>query len=78
MTDHLGNVTPEDARNNGWVIDHGDPGAWECVCKAHNNDLRIMKSTKRMRVPGGWLYLVTTQINQESSEALAFVPDVSP
>lgn len=44
---------------------------------AHNAEARLMKSTKRMRVPGGWLYQVTTEGPHGYAEALAFVPGES-
>lgn len=72
----LGNTNPEQAKTKGWVVDAGDPGAWECICKAHNPMAGIMKSTKRMKVPGGYLYQVTTEGSHGYAEALAFVPVV--
>jgi hypothetical protein len=59
---------------------HGDPGAWECVCKASSQAQGWTKSTKRMPVDGGWLYQVSTQQqNSDGSyavaEAVCFVPD---
>ena len=72
----LSNTNPEQAAAHGWVVDKGDPGIWETVCKAHNDGAGIMKSTKRMRVPGGgWLYQVTTEGPAGYAEALAFVPE---
>ena len=70
----------------------GDPDAWELVCKASSASQGWMKSTKRMRVDGGWLYQVSTEHTRtvtddydlvvESyvsacAEALVFVPDPS-
>ncbi|MFA4836312.1 MAG: hypothetical protein WC749_09620 [Dehalococcoidia bacterium] len=75
MNRNLGNINPQTAKASGWVVDAGDPGIWECVCKAHNDDADIMKSTKRMKVPGGWLYQVTTESPLGIAEALAFVPE---
>lgn len=63
---------------------HGDPGAWECVCKASSAEQGWMKSTKRMKVDSGWLYQVTTEHRNKSgivtacAEALTFVPNVKP
>lgn len=74
MERYLGNTSPQEAAREGWVVYKGDPGAWECVCKAHNNNAGIMKSTKVMAVPGGWLYQVTTEGPKGYAEALAFVP----
>ena len=70
----LSNTNPQQAAATGWVVDKGDPGMWETICKAHFQD-KIMKSTKRMQVPGGWLYCVTTEHPNGVAEALAFVPD---
>ena len=70
----LSATSPEQAKTSGWVVDVGSPGAWECICKAHNDSIGIMKSTKRMRVHGGYLYQVTTECPNGSAESLAFVP----
>jgi hypothetical protein len=43
---------------------HGDPKAWECVAKASSAQQGWMKSTKRMKVPGGWIYQVTTEFRK--------------
>ena len=72
---NLGNTNPKDAKKSGWVVDKGDPGIWECICKAHNDDDGIMKSTKRMKVINGWLYQVTTEGPHGYAESLSFVPD---
>lgn len=56
----------------------GDPDVWRLVCKAAA--LRWMRSTKRMDVPGGAIYQVTTEHRDAHgnvvccAEALAFVP----
>jgi len=71
----LSHTKANDARKGGWVVDAGDPSDWECVIKAHNDELGIMKSTKRMRVEGGYLYQVTTEHPNGNAEALAFVPN---
>jgi len=75
MSRDLSNANPIQAANSGWIVDKGDPGVWECVCKAHNNEAQIMKSTKRMKVVSGWLYQVTTECPLGVAEALAFVPE---
>ena len=75
MNRDLSNTNPNEAKANNWVIDIGDPSAWECVCKTHNDEIRIMKSTKRMKVNGGWLYQVTTESPLGLAESLAFVPE---
>lgn len=77
----LANTNPEQAAKTGWVVDKGDPGIWECVCKAHNATLGIFKSTKRMKVDGGYVYQMTTEKFDDSgkylqhvSECAVFVP----
>lgn len=75
MERNLGNTSPAQAAAAGWVVDKGDPGAWETVAKAHNDGARMMKSTKRLRVDGGYLYQVSTEGPGGYAEALAFVPD---
>jgi hypothetical protein len=78
----LSNTTNAEARDDGWVIwsnelitDYkGDPFVWECVVKAHSSKDEMMKTTKRMRVQGGWLYQVTTEGPAGYAEALTFVP----
>lgn len=71
---NLSHTTAEDAAKSGWVVDAGAPDTWETVAKAHNKDLMIMKSTKRMKVEGGYLYQVTTEGPNGYAEALQFVP----
>lgn len=51
----------------------GNPGEWELVCKASSKSQRWMKSTKRLKVDGGWLYQTETQQGDNLSQALAFV-----
>lgn len=62
------------------IVVHGDPGAWVVVGKASSKAQGWMKSTKRLRVEGGWLYQATTEhrangVVTACAEALAFVPD---
>lgn len=52
----------------------GEPGAWQCVSKTSSKKEGWMKSTKRMKVPGGYLYQVSTQQGEQVAEALCFVP----
>jgi len=52
---------------------------WELVAQASSPGQRWMKTTRRLAVPGGWLYQVSSyQGNPDRSasvaEALAFVP----
>lgn len=60
---HSPNVTnPEEAKAAGWRILAGDPSIWETVAKAvyQDDEERVVHGTKRMPVPGGWLYEVYT------------------
>ena len=70
----LGHTKENDAANGGWVTHKGSSDMWELICKASNEKLGIMKSTKRMRVSRGYLYQVTTETPQGVAEALCFVP----
>ena len=76
MKRDLGNTNPAQAKKNGWVVDHGDPAEWRVICKAHNDAIGLMKTTKRLKVPGGWLYQVTTEGPLGYAEALTFVPGI--
>ncbi len=84
----MSNVSHDQAGKNGWKI--VKPLNCEVVGKAtfdgtcadgsgNSCGLEIMKSTKRFKVPGGWIYNTTTEIHKGSmvscAEALAFVPD---
>ena len=64
--------TDQDAENAGWQL-HGE--RWELVSKAYCHSTKSMRSTKRLRVDGGYLYQVSTIENGHVAEALAFVPD---
>jgi len=60
----------------------GDPDVWELVCKASSKSQGWMKSTKRMKVDGGWLYQATTEHRSGGqvvacAEALTFAPATS-
>lgn len=64
------------------IVTAGDPGAWVIVGKASSKAQGWMKSTKRLRVEGGWLYQATTEHRHAGvvvacAEALAFVPDAA-
>ncbi len=69
------------AEQKGWKIVVPFPG--EVVGKAvladKDNGIDIMKSTKRFRVDGGWIYNTSTEIHKGEhiaiAEALVFVPD---
>jgi hypothetical protein len=70
---NLSNTTTEDAKKSGWVVDAGSPTIWETVVKVHNDSIGMMKSTKRMKVEGGYLYQVSTEGPMGYAEALQFV-----
>lgn len=71
----------EEAKTAGWEIVVPFPG--ELVGKATYSDpaadVEIMKSTKRFKVEGGWIYNTSTEIhkggNASVAEALVFVPE---
>jgi len=64
----------EDARDKGWQVviadpdqahvPEGDKRGWELIQKAwyEDDDERVLHTTKRLRVPGGWLYDVYSEI----------------
>ena len=80
MDRNMMNATHEDAVKSGWniMVD----GSLEVVCKAvyEKDSIRIMKSTKRLPVPGGFIYNTSTEIHNGSNvsvaEAVCFVPYV--
>ena len=89
MERKLDNVSNESAEATGWEIIVPFPG--EVIGKAtFSGDMsrkyqckpplpiKIMKSTKRLAVPGGFLYNTTTEFHKGDqvavAEALAFVP----
>ena len=57
------NTSNEEAKKAGWKIIVPFPG--EVVGKAvyEDDDMSIMKSTKRFKVKGGWLYNTSTEIH---------------
>lgn len=77
------NLSYEEAIENGWNI--LKPLNCEVVGKAVFDDegLKIMKSTKRFKVEGGWIYNTSTEIHGNEAgvttiavaEALVFVPE---
>ncbi len=75
----LENLSHEDAQKEGWKI--LEPLNCEVVGKATfaDEDVSIMKSTKRFKVEGGWVYNASTEIHKAGgqvsiAEALVFVP----
>ncbi|GAI45087.1 unnamed protein product [marine sediment metagenome] len=79
----LKNLTHEQSKENGWEI--LKPLNCEVVGKSIFEDaaITIMKSTKRFKVDGGWIYNTSTEIRNIMSdhasvaEALVFVPSVT-
>lgn len=80
---NITNITAKDAKKDGWKI-HKLPNDkdFEVIAKAtyEKNGQKIMKSTKRFKCLGGWIYNTSTEFqsyNGEISvaEALAFVPE---
>ena len=77
---NLENMSREDAEKSGWKI--LKPLECEVIGKATFKDadtsIKIMKSTKRFQVPGGWIYNTTTEYHKQDkiavAEALVFVP----
>jgi len=85
------NMSKKESQKNGWQT--LKPLNCEVVGKAIFDDtvnrdgspnlagMSIMKSTKRFRVVGGWIYNTSTEIHKRSqvaiAEALVFVPSGS-
>lgn len=81
MKKTLDNANSDDLKKNvSDVKIQGDPDTWELICKASSNLQGWMKSTKRMKVEGGYLYQVTSEHQNNMcetvacAEALVFVP----
>ena len=78
MARNMENTSNAEAEKNGWKIIVPFPG--ELVGKAVYSEgaVQIMKSTKRFKVEGGWLYNTSTEIHKKEqvsvAEALVFVP----
>ena len=77
----MGITSNEGARAAGWNIVVPFPGEVVGKAKFEDINLRIMKSTKRFKVPGGWIYNSTTEFHKGGrvsvAEALAFVPEAT-
>jgi len=77
---NLKNLNHDDAKKSGWEI--LKPLDCEVVGKAvlKQGTMSVMKSTKRIKVDGGYIYNTSTEIHKGSqvtcAEALCFVPDV--
>ena len=87
MARALDNVSIESAEVNGWtILKKKNAKEIEYITKGYFKDStrEIMKTLKRMRVPGGWLYNTSTEItllNAEgdpisvsTAEAMVYVP----
>ena len=80
MERNMNNTSNDEAKKNGWKIVVPFPS--EVIGKAvyETDEVQIMKSTKRFRVPGGWIYNTSTEYNALNAapsvaEALVFVPE---
>ena len=75
------NLNQEQATKNGWNILVPFVPDCEVMGKAvyESDNQRIMKSTKRFKVEGGWIYNTSTEIHKGDeiaiAEALVFVPN---
>jgi len=73
------NLNQEQAKASGWniLVDLGSEVIGKATYEAGN--LEIMKSTKRFKVEGGWIYNTSTEIHKGEqvsvAEALVFVPE---
>jgi len=74
----LSNKSASDAAKNiPDVKFFGDGDTWKLICKAWSEEEDWMKSTKAMEIPGvGCVVQVTTQLEDQISEAVTFVPGV--
>ena len=78
---NMENLNQEQATKNGWNILVPFVPDSEVIGKAvyEADNLRIMKSTKRIKVNGGWIYNTSTEIHKGEqvsiAEALVFVPE---
>ncbi len=65
MSKALDTTNSSEARHHAPDIKFfGNPDAWGLVSKASSASQGWMKSTKRMKVDGGWLYQVTTEFRE--------------
>ena len=72
-------VSNQEAEQAGWKVVVPCPGELVGKTTYNKEGTGIMKSTKRFKVPGGWLYNISTEIHENGNvsvaEALEFVPD---
>ena len=77
----LENLKYDDAKASGWKIlkDLQCEVVGKAVFEQKYYNLKIMKSTKRFKVEGGWIYNTSTEVhkgtNVSVAEALCFVPE---
>lgn len=83
MDKNLNNKTTEDVIKTTPDIEiSGDPDAWKLVCKVSGKNW--MKSTKKMMLPKGYLYLTTSEFRNADgdvtacSDSLVYVPVYVP
>lgn len=87
MERKMNNVSNKDAEAAGWkivvpfesaVVGKATFAGEEVRADGVKVSVKIMKSTKRLKVPGGFLYNTTTEFHKGDqvavAEALAFVP----
>lgn len=78
---NMENLNQEQAEKNGWKILVPFVPDCEVIGKAvyEGDNQRIMKSTKRFKVDGGWIYNTSTELHKGDevsiAEALVFVPE---
>lgn len=75
-------ISNEGAEKAGWDIVVPFPGevVGKAVLQNRADGIDIMKSTKRFKVKGGWIYNTSTEIHKVGgglaiAEALVFVPE---
>jgi hypothetical protein len=78
------NLNQDQARQNGWkvLVDLECEVIGKAVLRDENNGIDIMKSTKRFKVEGGWIYNTSTEVHKSGgqvsiAEALVFVPAIT-
>ncbi len=86
MQRSLENMNQEDAMKSGWKIlkpldsEVVGKAVFESTNAINGAPLTIMKSTKRFKVEGGWMYNTSTEIHKglevSVAEALAFMPEI--
>lgn len=73
----LNTTNPEEAKAATSDLEiFGNPDCWVLLSKASSKAGNWMKSTKAMFVDNGCILQVTTQLGEDTSEALTYVPGV--